>query len=151
SRVSGPTKVVAAVAVPEGKNLQKIEFYSNETRVATLYQPPWEQVVSIPDSKSLGYVRIVGSLDDGTVAEDLRYVNAPAYVSEVQVDAVELYTTVTEHGRPMGGLTATNFQIFEDGVIQKIESFEYVKNVPLTVGVMIDTSASMLESLPIAQ
>lgn len=148
ARVTGPTKVVAAVAVPEGKALQKMEFYSNETRVATLYQPPFEQTVNIRDSKSLGYVRVVGTLDDGTVAEDLRYVNAPAYISEVSVDAVELYTAVTEHNRPVAGLQASNFKVFEDGVVQKIESFEYVKNLPLTLGVMIDTSASMLESLP---
>ncbi len=151
ARVVGPTKVVAAVAVPEGKTLQKIEFYSNETRVATLYQPPWEQIVPIKDTKSLGYVRTVGTLDDGSVAEDLRYVNAPAYVSEVQVDAVEIYATVTEHNRPVAGLALSNFKVFEDGVIQKVESFEYVKNLPLTLGVMIDTSASMLESLPEAQ
>jgi Ca-activated chloride channel homolog len=151
SKASGPTKVVAAVAVPEGKNLQKLEFYSNETRVATLYQAPWEQTVPIRDSKALGYVRVVGILDDGAVAEDLRYVNAPAYVSEVQVDAVELYTSVSDHGRPVAGLTASNFKVFEDGAIQKVESFEFVKNLPLTVGVMIDTSASMLESLPEAQ
>jgi Ca-activated chloride channel family protein len=96
-------------------------------------------------------VRVVGILDDGSVAEDLRYVNAPAYVSEIQVDAVELYTSVSDHGRPVAGLTATNFKVFEDSVVQKVESFEFVKNLPLTVGVMIDTSASMLESLPEAQ
>jgi Ca-activated chloride channel family protein len=151
ARVVGPTKVVAAAAVPEGKTLQKLEFYSNETRVATLYQPPFEQTITIRDSKSLGYVRIVGALDDGTVAEDLRYVNAPAYVSEVTVDAVELFTAVTEKGRPVSGLQASNFKVFEDGVLQKIESFESVKNLPLTLGVMVDTSASMLESLPEAQ
>ena len=148
---SGATKVVAAVAVPEGKNLQKLEFYSNEARVATLYQAPFEQTVNIKDSKSLGYVRVVGTLDDGTVAEDLRYVNAPQFVSEVTVDAVELYTTVTEKGRPVNYLQASNFKVFEDGVLQKIEGFEYVKNLPLSIGIMIDTSASMLESLPEAE
>ncbi|HZI66924.1 MAG TPA: VWA domain-containing protein [Thermoanaerobaculia bacterium] len=147
SRVSGPTRVVAAVAVPEGKSLQKLEIYSNERRVATLYQPPFEQTVNISEGKSLGYVRIVGTLDDGTLSEDLRYVNAPAYISEVSVDAVELYTTVTDKGRPVPGLQASNFKVFEDGVIQKVESFEYVKNLPLTLGVIVDTSASMLESL----
>ncbi len=151
SRVSGPTKVVAAVAVPEGKALQKMEFYSNETRVATLYQPPYEQTVPVKDSRSLGYLRVIGTLDDGTVAEDLRYVNAPQFVSEVTVDAVELYTTVTEKGRPINYLQANNFKVFEDGVLQKIESFEYVKNLPISVGIMIDTSASMLESLPEAE
>jgi Ca-activated chloride channel family protein len=151
ARVSGPTRVVAAVAVPEGKNLQKLEIYSNERRIATLYQAPFEQTVTISEGKSLGYVRIVGTLEDGTVAEDLRYVNAPAYISEVSVDAVELYTTVTDKGRPVPGLQASNFKVFEDGAIQKIESFEFVKNLPLTLGVIIDTSASMLESLPEAQ
>lgn len=151
AKASGPTRVIAAVAVPEGKVLQKVEFYSNETRVATLYQAPFEQTVTIRDPKSLGYVRIVGTLDDGTVAEDLRYVNAPAYISEVSVDAVELYTSVTEHNRPVAGLQASNFKVFEDGQIQKVESFEYVKNLPLSLGVMIDTSASMLESLPDAE
>ncbi|HYK43276.1 MAG TPA: VWA domain-containing protein [Thermoanaerobaculia bacterium] len=151
AKATGPTRVVAAVVTPEGKNLQKLEFYSNESRVATLYQPPFEQTVNIKDAKTLGYVRIVGTLDDGTVAEDLRYVNAPAYISEVSVDAVELYTSVTDKGRPVPGLQASNFKIFEDGVIQKVESFEYVKNLPISIGVMIDTSASMLESLPEAE
>ncbi|MEP7132326.1 MAG: VWA domain-containing protein [Acidobacteriota bacterium] len=151
SKAGGPTRVVAAIAVPEGKALQKLEFYSNESRVATLYQAPFEQTVNIRDSKSLGYVRIVGTLDDGTVAEDLRYVNAPAYISEVSVDAVELYTSVNDKGRPVSGLQASNFKVFEDGAIQKVESFEYVKNLPLSLGVMIDTSASMLESLPDAE
>ena len=151
SKVSGPTKVVAAVAVPEGKALQKMEFYSNEARVATLYQSPYEQTVTIKDSKSLGYVRVVGTLDDGTVAEDLRYVNAPQFVSEVTVDAVELYTTVSEKGRPVNYLQASNFKVFEDGAVQKIEGFEYVKNLPLSLGIMIDTSASMLEPLPEAE
>lgn len=151
TRVSGPVKVVAAVAVPEGKTLQKLEFYSNETRVATLYQAPFEQMVNIKDVKSLGYVRVVGTLDDGTVAEDLRYVNAPDYISEVTVDAVELYATVTDKGRPISSLQQTSFKVFEDGVLQKIEAFDYVKNLPLTVGVALDTSASMLASLPEVQ
>jgi len=150
-KVTGPTKVVAAIAVPEGKSLQKLEFYSNESRVATLYQAPYEQTVNIRDSKSLGYVRVVGTLDDGTVAEDLRYVNAPPFVSEVNVDAVELYTTVTEKNRPVTHLQQSNFKVFEDGVAQQIQGFEFVKNLPLSVGVMIDTSASMLESLPDAE
>jgi len=150
-KVTGPTKVVAAVAVPEGKSLQKLEFYSNEARVATLYQAPYEQTVNIRDSKSLGYVRVVGTLDDGTLAEDLRYVNAPQFVSEVTVDAVELYTTVTEKNRPVTHLQASNFKVFEDGVAQAVQGFEYVKNLPLSVGILIDTSASMLESLPDAE
>jgi Ca-activated chloride channel family protein len=152
AKASGPTLVAAAVAVPEGRTLQKVEFYTNETRVATLYQSPWEQTINLKATNSLGYVRVVGTLEDGTVAEDVRYVNAPSYISEVSVDAVELYTTVTDKGgRPVSGLQQTSFKVVEDGVAQKIESFEYVKNVPISIGVLVDTSASMLEALPEAQ
>jgi Ca-activated chloride channel family protein len=151
SRVVGPTNVVAAIAVPEGRSLLKLEFYSNETRVATLYQAPFEQSVNVKDSKSLSYVRVIGTLDDGVVAEDLRYVNAPDFVSEVTVDAVELYTTVTEKNKPVNHLQVSNFKVLEDGVLQRIEGFEFVKNLPLSVGLAIDTSASMLEALPEAQ
>jgi len=147
SRVTGPTRVLAAVVVPEGKLLEKLEFYSNDDRVATLYQAPYEQTVTIKDSKSLSYVRVVGTLDDGAVSEDLRYVNAPDFVSEVTVDAVELYTTVSERGKPVNHLQASNFKVYEDGAIQKIQGFEYVKNLPISVGLLIDTSASMLDSL----
>ncbi len=110
AKVTGPTKVVAAIAVPEGKTLQKLEFYTNESRVATLYQAPYEQTVNIKQTSSLGYVRVVGTLDDGAVAEDLRYVNAPQFVSEVTVDAVELYTTVTREGPPRQHAAAVQLQ-----------------------------------------
>jgi Ca-activated chloride channel homolog len=151
AKISGSVPVSVAVTTPEGKNLKKLEFYSNETRVATLYGPPYIQTVPVHESKNVGYLRVVATLDDGSVAEDLRYVNAPPYLSEVNVDAVELYTAVTEHGRPVTGLTQKNFRIFEDGKPQTVAQFEYVKNLPLTIGVGIDTSASMLESLPDAQ
>jgi Ca-activated chloride channel family protein len=49
------------------------------------------------------------------------------------------------------GLQASNFKVYEDGTLQKIESFDYVKNLPLALGVIVDTSASMLESLPEVQ
>ena len=148
---SGPTTVSADATAPEGRSIAKMEFYSNETKVATLYQPPWQQIVPFRTSGSLGYVRVVATLDDGLVAEDLRYVNAPAYISEVNVDAVELYTTVTQGNRPVDGLTQANFKVFEDGKEQKVSQFEHVTNLPLTVGVAIDTSASMIENLPEAE
>lgn len=151
SKVSGPTEVIADATAPEGHKIARLEFYSNETPVATLYQPPWQQVVPVRKTGSLGYLRVVGTLDDGMVAEDVRYVNAPAYLSEVNVDAVELYTTVLSHRRPVDGLTATNFKVLEDGKEQQIASFEQVRHLPLTVGVAIDTSASMIENLPEAE
>ena len=55
-----------------------MEFYLNETLVATLYQPPYEQPIVLPkDRGDLAYVRAVAYLPDGNSTEDLVFVNAP--------------------------------------------------------------------------
>lgn len=147
----GPVRVVADLAVPETKRLQKLEFFVNETRAATLFQPPFQQVVDVPRRDEIGFLRVVATLEDGSVSEDVRYVNAPKYLSEVDVQAVELYTSVFEKGRPVTGLSKTNFHVLEDGVAQEVEDFEVVTNLPLSLGVGVDTSGSMEETLPEAQ
>ncbi|HSS75478.1 MAG TPA: GWxTD domain-containing protein, partial [Thermoanaerobaculia bacterium] len=44
---------------PDGGAVERVEFFLNETRVATLYQPPWEQPIVLPKAEALGYVRAV--------------------------------------------------------------------------------------------
>ena len=149
--LSGPVRVVADLAVPETKKLEKVEFYVNDARAATLYQQPFQQVVDVPKSADLGFLRVVATLDDGTSTEDVRYYNAPKYLSEENVKAVELYTSVLAKGRPVTGLKKENFQILEDGVPQDLDGFEVVTNLPLSLGIGVDTSGSMEESIVEAQ
>lgn len=151
AHVSGAVRVVADLAVPDTKRLQKLELFVNETRAATLYQPPFQQVVDVPRQKEIGFLRVVATLTDGSVSEDVRYINAPKYLSEVDVQAVELYTSVFRKGRPVTGLTKESFTVLEDGVPQAVDGFEVVTNLPLALGIGVDTSGSMEETLPEAQ
>ena len=50
-KLSGPTRVEIDVRVPEGKELGGVELYWNETRVATMYDPPFVQTVNIPSER----------------------------------------------------------------------------------------------------
>lgn len=150
-QLEGPVRVVADLAVPQTKKLQQVEFWVNETRAATLYQPPFQQVVDVPRQKEIGFLRVVATLVDGSVSEDVRYFNAPKYLSEVDVQAVELYTSVFRKGRPVTGLSRESFRVLEDGAEQSIDGFEVVTNLPLALGLAVDTSGSMEETLPEAQ
>jgi VWFA-related protein len=151
AKLEGPTRVVADVAVPETKKLMQVEFYVNDRRSAVLFQEPFQQLVDVPKSKELGFLRVVATLDDGTSTEDVRYYNAPKYLSEENVKAVELYTSVFSKGRPVTGLTKENFAVLEDTVPQTVDAFEVVTNLPLSLGIGVDTSGSMEESIVEAQ
>ncbi|HTS03021.1 MAG TPA: VWA domain-containing protein, partial [Thermoanaerobaculia bacterium] len=63
----------------------------------------------------------------------------------------ELYTSVFAKGRPVTGLTKDAFHVFEDGVPQDVDGFEVVTSLPLSLGIGVDTSGSMEESIVEAQ
>ena len=137
----------AEVDVPQGDELERVEMFLDETRVATLYQRPFVQPILLPEGDRVSYVRAVAYLRDGNSAEDTVLINAPES-AEVDVDFVELYTSVLDRrGRPVDGLEKKDFKVTEDGVEQSIARFEKVNDLPIYAGVLLDTSASMSEEL----
>ena len=65
------------------------------------------------------------------------------YAIRTNVDLVVLRATVRDHkGAPVSGLSKENFQVYEDKVLQQIESFSH-EDVPVTIGLVIDNSGSM--------
>ncbi len=67
--------------------------------------------------------------------------NVPTFKSEVKL--VNVYATVTDqHGAPVGGLKQDDFEIYEDGIPQKIAVFAKESELPLSIVVALDTSLS---------
>lgn len=67
------------------------------------------------------------------------------------VEVVSLTVTVTERdGRFVQGLPQEAFSVFEDGVKQDVIFFSGTQ-LPTALGLLVDTSASMNEKLPVAQ
>lgn len=149
---AGDVKVRAEVVVPEEMFVTALKFSLNQEVQAVVDKPPWEAVVSVPATGELTYLTVAAELSDGTTAEAVRFFNSPNYIEEVDVNLVELFTTVTEkNGRLVRGLEATDFEIWEDEQPQKVVKFELVEDLPLNLGVAIDVSGSMFESLGEAQ
>ncbi|REJ74615.1 MAG: VWA domain-containing protein [Acidobacteria bacterium] len=141
----------ADVVVPEERRVSKVEFSVNDELQATVTQAPWEAVLEVPPRRSqndLVFLTAVAELDDGSRAEDVRFLGVPEGVERLEVDFVELYTSVTDRSnRPVAELGQEAFEIFEDGRRQEIAKFELVEDLPITVGITIDTSGSMTRSL----
>ncbi len=62
---------------------------------------------------------------------------------KVDVDLVNVLCTVHDkHGGLIGNLEKNNFRLFEDGKEQEIKYFTRETDLPLTIGLLVDTSGS---------
>lgn len=151
-RYAGSLRARAVVDLPRGSRLDRLEFFLNEKRLSTLFQPPFVQPLPLPDDAAMAYVRAVAYLDDGHSTESVVFINAPAHLDRLDIDLVELYTTVVDRrGRPVEGLAQSDFSVFENDVAQRILRFERAENLPFHAAVVIDTSTSMVSELDQAE
>jgi len=68
---------------------------------------------------------------------------APPGQIRVQVNLVNLFATVRDkHKAIVTGLTKDDFQVYEDGQPQEITYFSAESNLPITLGMLLDTSGS---------
>ena len=67
---------------------------------------------------------------------------------KVNVEVVQLFFNVKDkHGALIPGLTKDNFDLFEDGKPQTIKYFKAESDLPLTLGILLDTSGSQMRVL----
>lgn len=148
AKVQGKTKARAEVVVPDGRRVKSMDFRINDETVSSLAVPPWEAEVSVPAEAELVYLTVVVTLDDGSTTEAVRYLKSPQFISEVEVNLVELYVAVTDRsGNLVTDLAQADFEVYETQKKQEIVKFELVQNLPLTIGILLDTSGSMAGSL----
>src|ERR1700720_5066456 len=67
----------------------------------------------------------------------------PTETLKVNVNVVQLFFNVKDkHGTLIPNLTKDDFEVFEDGKPQTIKYFTAESNLPLTLGILIDSSGS---------
>lgn len=149
----GAVDVEAEVKVPGGPaQLDRVEVLWNGERVATLYEPPYRARVFVPPDAPVGYIAVQAHHLIGDVAEDLVFLNGTGPAERVDVKLVELFTVVEDPAeRPVRGLERTDFSVYEDGAEQALADFREGAEMPLSLGLVMDTSASMTPSLRAAQ
>jgi Ca-activated chloride channel family protein len=148
----GRVRVGAELNIPSDGVLEKLELFWNDDLLATIYEPPFEARVLLSSSDQFGYVRALATLTDGSQAEDLEFVNSPEFGTVVKVTAIELPVTVLDgSGKPVEDLEQEDFTVYEDKVEQTISHFSLHRDLPVRMGIVIDTSGSMEETLPTVQ
>ncbi len=148
----GSVRIAADLNIPTDLDLVRLEFFWNDVEVAMMEKPPYEAWVTLDRGGDFGYLRAVAIMSDGSMAEDIQFVNSPEFGEVVEVTAVELPITVLgKDGRAVQDLLQEDFSVFEDGAEQTISHFSLHQELPIRLGLVIDTSGSMSGTLPTVQ
>jgi VWFA-related protein len=70
---------------------------------------------------------------------------------KVRTEVVNIYAVVRDKRRLIPNLNKEDFEVAEDGVPQEIRYFSRETDTPLTLGIMVDTSGSQQNVLPVEQ
>jgi VWFA-related protein len=70
---------------------------------------------------------------------------------KVNVNLVNVYFSVRDKSGYVTNLHKDDCAIYEDKALQKTKNFTQEKNLPLTIGILLDTSGSQINVLPLEQ
>ena len=77
--------------------------------------------------------------------------DADVQTLKVNVNLVNVYFSVRDKGGYVTNLHKEDCDLYEDKDLQKIKNFTQEKNLPLTIGILLDTSGSQQNVLPLEQ
>ncbi len=146
---NGSFDVEAEVRLQDDQRLDRIEFYRNERLAATINRPPYSTRLPGPAPPGADFARLAVHLEDGSMVEEVRFLSSDALVEQTLVNLVEVYAVVTdEEGQPVTTLSRQDFVLRAGRREIGIERFAVAEDVPLVLGLAVDTSQSMWTIMP---
>jgi VWFA-related protein len=133
-----------SVQNPKGTNIRSVILYAGAKKLYEWNGPPY--AFDLPTARLAGQEFVRASVIDetGYEAADLLFLSGDRFIEQIEVNLVELPVSVSDTGgNPIGNLEEKNFSVFENGKRQKIASFNFAANLPISVGVLLDHSGSM--------
>ena len=148
-------RVEAAISLPRTATLRLVDFHRGRDRVRTVRDFGDQAAAGVARTVTVeadmeygpadGFVRVTATLADGRSMEDAEILQGADYRSEIDVQLVQLQVLVTDRdGDPVSGLDAGDFEIREGGRRYSPEALLSARDVPLVLGLAIDSSDSML-------
>ncbi len=147
-------RVEAGISVPRSETLERVEFYRTEQLVAVFEHFEGQTgpsgvrnvIADVPTSgvSPQDFIRVVARLGDGRELEDVELLQGAEFSSEIDVQLVQLQVLVVDRGGdPVAGLRPEDFEVREDGERRQVENLYVSNDVPLSLGLAIDSSGSM--------
>jgi len=147
-------RIEVDVSVPRSAELEQVAFFRGERLVETVSHfgedagsgdPRTIPVDALMEYASGDdFVRVAATLSNGRESEDAQLIEGADYQSEIDVELVQFQLLVTDNeGNPVSGLSPEDFEIRENGRKRPAVALHSAYDVPLVLGLAIDTSNSV--------
>jgi len=149
----GFLEVKVAVQSITGAASTAVKLFLDDALVHEWKAPPY--TFSVPEAKlkKATLLRAAAFDADGKEYADIKFLKGDSrFAATVEVRLVELPTSVYDkEGRFVKGLQKEAFTVLEDKRKVDLASFEFAESLPLSLGIVIDGSGSMKDSLPVVR
>jgi VWFA-related protein len=143
---TGFAELSASVIAPPNLKIEGVDFFIGEEKAATDAEPPYAATVNVAQFPDAVYARAVARARGGLEANDVAFWGNTAYefvdvaLQQVPVSAPDGVQVRTEE-----------LTLLDNGEPRAIESLISASDQPLNVILLVDSSESMLEELPIVK
>jgi len=145
---SGDARTVT-VTTSGARDVAEVVLRVDDAPLARWTSCPCVARIALAKLKQTKVLSAVASNGAGQRGEAVTVLGAVGYKEAVRVEIVELPVTVLDQqGRLVTDLERDAFRVSEDGREVALESFSRTEELPLSIGILVDTSGSMLKSFP---
>lgn len=143
------TEVKVTVQSIAGGEAKTVRLFADDEKLHEWTAPPYTATVPAARLAKATLLRATAVDQDGKEFSDFRFLKGDArFLSKAEVNVVELNVTVVDSSNRFAkGLARDDFEVLEDGGRQTLGSFEFAESLPLSLGIVIDGSGSMKDSI----
>lgn len=149
---TAPTEGIATmraiVTHPQNLVVSAVEFFAGEHSLGRDASPPFEVSWDAGAVPPAGYVRAVALARGGLEAHDLHFWGEGA---QMKLDVHLHQLPISLPGAKPRGVSISDVTLLEEGRQKKVENVIAASDQPLNVILLIDSSESMLEELPLVK
>lgn len=138
----------AYVTAPKDDPVDTVQLWDNGHVVATVSAAPYR--FTAPDPVlATGFIQVTAKTRSGEEAADFWSAAGNVHVAELQVRTVPIFVSVVDrNGNTHDNVDRSQFRIMDGDAEAKIIEFGKAFDQPISIALLIDSSASMLYSLP---
>ena len=138
---------VAETTAPKDDPIQLVQVWDNGHAVASVTEAPYR--FQVPDSLlAAGFVQVTARTRSGEEAADFWSPSGSIVAEEMQVRTIPIFVSVVDrNGNTLDDIDSAQFRIIDNESEGKIIEFGKAFDQPISIALLLDSSASMTYSM----